>query len=128
MPEKQVNLWPDFGAVAKPRTVRRVLLEAGEGLAEQTKREIQFIVDSKPGPGGRFVHDCYLYVPSMAYRYPLCKVVEDGDPYPVTLIGDGTFKNGTAAGNEEAFVDNLRLLFGSDATKDVVLKLLDAIG
>ena len=127
MAKKQVSFWPDFKAQARPRTVRRVLLEAGKGLAEQTKEEIQFIVDSKPGARGRFVHDCYLFVPAMSYRYPLCKVTEDGDPYPVTLVGDGTFTKGTPAGNEGAFVENLRLLFNSDATKRVVLQLIDAL-
>ncbi len=128
MAKKQVGLWPDFKAEARPRTVRRILLEAGAGLAQQTEDQIQFVVDSKPGAGGRFVHVCYVFVPAMAYRYPLCKVTEDGDPYPVTLVGDGTFKKGTAAGNEAAFVENLRLLFHSDATKRAVLQLLDALG
>ncbi len=127
MAKKQVALWPDFNAEARPRTVRRTLLEAGAGLAEQTKSEIQFQVDSKPGARGRFVHDCYLFVPTIAYRYPLCKVTEDGDPYPVTIVGDGTFRQGTGAGNEDALVENLRLLFHSDATKRVVLQLLDAL-
>jgi hypothetical protein len=122
-----VNLWPDFKAEPRPRTVRRVLLEAGEGLAAQTEDQIRFVVDTKPGGKGRFVHDCYLVAPALSYRYPFCKVTEDGDPYPVTLVGDGTFQKGTSAGNEEAFVENLRVLFHSDATKRAVLRLLDVL-
>ena len=127
MPKNQASLWPNFNAEPRPRTIRRVLLEAGAGLAEQTEGQIQFLVDFKPGPSGRFVHDCYLSVPAIAYRYPFCKVTEDGDPYPVMLIGDATFKNGAAAGNEAAFTENLSLLFHSDATKRIVLQLLDAL-
>ena len=127
MGKKQVELWPDFNAEARPRTIRRILLEAGAGLAQQTKSEIQFVVESKPGTKGRFVHDCYLSVPTISYRYPLCVVTEEGDPYPVTLAGDGTFRQGTSAGDEAALVENLRLLFHSDATKRMVLQLLDAL-
>ncbi|SRR5260370_16093551 len=127
MPEKSDSFWPDFAAEPQPYTVRRVLLEAGQGLAEKTEGKIQFVVESKPGGKGRFVHDCYLFAPALSYRYPLCKVTEDGDPYPVTLVGDGTFQKGTPAGNEAAFKENLRLLFHSDATKRAVLQLLDVL-
>jgi hypothetical protein len=122
------NLWPDFKTEPRPHTVRRVLLEAGEGLSEQTKNEIQFVVQSRlAGKGARFVHECHLYVPKLNYMYPLAKVVENGDPYPVTLVGDGTFQEGVPAGNEAALVENLKLLFRSDATKKTVMQLLDAV-
>jgi hypothetical protein len=127
MPKKLEQLWPNFEDQPRPRTVRRVLLEAGAGLGEQTGKRIQFVVDSKPAAKGQFVHDCYLFAPALSYRYPLCKVTEEGDPYPVTLIGDGTFKGGTPAGNEAAFVENLRLLFHADTTKRAVLQLLDIL-
>src|SRR5689334_2232535 len=106
MPE---NLWPDFEAEPRPRTVRRVLLEAGEGIAERTGGRIKFFVHTSAGGKGKFVHDCYLFAPAIDYRYPLCKVTEDGDPYPVTLVGDGTFQKGVAAGDEPALVETLKL-------------------
>ena len=42
------NLWPDFAKEPPPRTVRRVLLEIADGLAERTQRQIQCLVDTKP--------------------------------------------------------------------------------
>jgi hypothetical protein len=127
MTNMPVQFWPDFKAEPRPRTVRSVLLEAAAGLAEQTEGRIQFVVDSKPAAKGRFVHDCYLVVPALSYRYPLCKVSEDGDPYPVILFGDGTFRQGASAGTEAAFKENLRLFFHADATKRTVLQLLDIL-
>jgi len=121
------NLWPDFRAEPKLRTVRRVLLEAAEGLPERTNKQIQLVVESKPGGKGRFVHDCSLWVPRIGYKYPLFKVTENGDPYPVTVVGDGPFEKGIAAGDEAALVENLRLLFHSDATKRTIQQLLDIL-
>jgi hypothetical protein len=127
MSDKAVQLWPDFKAEPLPRTVRRVLIEAGAGLAEQTKKKVQFIVDTEPGPKGRFTHVCSLFAPELNYSYPLCRVTENGDPYPVTLVGDDAFRKGTPAGNEAALTENLRLLFHSDATKRAVLQILDVL-
>jgi hypothetical protein len=127
MPNKPSKFWPDFKTEPRPRTVRTVLLEAAAGLAEQTDDRVRLVLDSRPGAKGRFVHDGYLYAPALSYRYPLFKVTEDGDPYPVTLTGDGTFEKGTPAGNEGAFKENLRLLFHADATKRAVLQLLDIL-
>src|SRR5262249_50175451 len=121
------NLWPDLKAEPRPHTVSRVLLEAGTGLGEQTEDQVRFIVDSRAGTMGRFVHDCYLVAPSLSSRYPFCKVTEDGDPYPVTLVGDGAFKKGMSARNEAEFVENLRLLFHEDAAKRAVLQILDIL-
>src|SRR5207302_6223865 len=110
MPE---NLWPDFDAEPKIRTVRRVLIEAGAGLKERTRDLIRFTVVSRPGDKGKFVHDCYLDVPTLGagYRYPFFKVTEDGDPYPVTIVGDGISQRGETAGDEQALIANLKLLF-----------------
>jgi hypothetical protein len=127
MPKKPVELWPDFKSEPRPHTVRSVLLEAGVELAEKTEDKIRFVVDSQPEAKGRFAHNCYLFAPALSYRYPLCKVKEDGNPYPVTLVGDATFQKGTPAGNEAALLENLRLLFHSEATKRAVLQLLDVL-
>jgi hypothetical protein len=45
----------------------------------------------------------------------------------VTLVGDGTFQNGVAARDERMLVENLKLLFRSEATKNAVLQLLDLV-
>ena|SRR5258707_11711986 len=121
------NLWPDFKTLPQPRTVRRVLLEAGEGLADRTNGRLRCEVDTKPGGKARFVHEGYLVAPALGYRYPLFRVEENGDPYPVTLIGDGTFKQGTGAADESTLLVNLGLLFRSDSTKRTVLELLDIV-
>ncbi len=128
MPRRIQQLWPDFQAEPRPRTIRRLLLEAGAGLGEQTGNRIQFVVDSTPGLKGKgFAHDCYLFAPALSYRYPLCKVGEAGEPYPVVLIGDGTFQKGIEAKDEATLMENLRLLFHADATKRAVLQLLDIL-
>jgi hypothetical protein len=119
------NLWPDFDAEPQLRSVRRILIEAGAGLAERTGSRLQFIVDSKAAGKARFSHDCFLFAPLLAYRYPLCKLVETGDPYPVFLHGDGTFEKGVAAGDEAALIENLRLLFNAGPTKRVVQQVLE---
>ena len=121
------NLWPDFGSEPPIRTVRGILLEAGAGLAERTGRRMQFLVESRPDKKAHFAHDCYLYAPLLAYRYPFCKVVEEGDPFPVTLVGDGTFQKGVAAGNERALLEDLRLLFNADPTKRTVQQILEIV-
>src|SRR5262249_43100195 len=121
------NLWPDFQAEDRPRTVRTVLLEAAEGLDERTDGRIRCVIETKPAGRAKFVHECYLDARALAYRYPLFKVTEDGDPYPVTLVGDGAFQKGVSSGNEATLVENLRLLFHSDATKRTVQQLLDLV-
>ena len=104
-----------------------MLLEIADGLAERTQRQVQCLVDTKPAPKGRFVHDGFLFVPQIAYRYPLFRVEERGDPYPVALVGDGVFEKPISSVDEAALKENLRLLFNSDVTKRTVLQLLDLL-
>ena len=54
------NLWPDFDISQRPRTIKRVLLEAGAGVAEKTEEVIKFVVDTRVDDGKKFVHVCYL--------------------------------------------------------------------
>lgn len=110
----------------KPKTVRSIIIEEGAGIAEKTKGEIRFIVDSQPGDGGGFVHHCFLEVIKAGYRYPLMRVVQRSFSYPVKIIADN-WPQGADAGNEGALRQNLGLVFRSDATKNVVLQLLDLV-
>lgn len=111
--------------MAPPRTVRRVLLEAGEGLTRKTQNRLSLVVDTSVVGKGRFQYDCSIDAPRIDFRYPLFKVIEEGDPYPVRIVGDDAFANGVHAANEDSLLDNLRLLFGSEASRKIVLKLLD---
>jgi hypothetical protein len=128
------NLWPDFDLATKPRTVRRVLIEAGAGLQEKTKGTIRFEVDTAPHGKGGFVHNCYLVAPGLGYRYPLLRVEQGVEPYPVTVYSEQR-KGGTPVGsrgqspeqNERALVEHLREVFKSELTNRIVLQLLDAI-
>jgi hypothetical protein len=123
MPE---NLWPDFQTEPPIATVRRLLTGAAEGLAERTKNKITCVVDTMPGSKGKFVHDVALYVPSIGYRYPFFRVVEEGDPYPVRLVGDATVE-GLPAQDDTSLKGRLKMLFASDSTKKTVMKLLDLV-
>jgi hypothetical protein len=120
------NQWPDFATMAKPKTIRSVIIEEGAGISEKTNGAIRFEVDSSPHGKGGFVHYCSLVAIKVAYRYPLLRVVQDGLDYPVTVIAD-TFPQGAAAGNEEELRKDLGLVFRSDVTKRVVLQLLDLL-
>ena len=121
------NQWPDFAKLPKLKTVRGVLLDEGNGIAERTNGEVRFLVDSEPsGNQGGFLHRCFLVVPKVNYRYPLMRVVQDGLNYPVTVVADG-FPQGSAAGNETELRKVLGLVFRSDVVKNVVLQLLDLL-
>src|SRR6516164_4591402 len=105
------DLWPDFGSLPRVRSVRRVLVEAGKGLAEKTRGLVNLEIESAPKGKGQFTHVGLLVVPALDYRFPLFRAEENGDPYPVTIYGDSTFQKGTPAANEGGLVENLRLLF-----------------
>ena len=118
------NLWPDFDLAAEPRTVRRILIEAGAGIREKTNGTIQFEVDSSPRGGGGLVHNCYLVAPGLGYRYPLMRAEHGLDQYPVTIV---VSKRGRLADDEGSLMTALRGVFQDDSTKKVVLQLLDVI-
>ena len=82
------NQWPEFDKLPEPKTVRRVLFEEGNGIAERTNRDIQFFVESEPSAQGGFLHRCFLDVPKVNYRYPLLRVVQESFNYPVTVVAD----------------------------------------
>src|SRR5438477_218199 len=117
------NQWPDFATMARPKTIRSVILDEGSGISERTQGAITFDVESSPVGGGGFVHHCLLVVPKVAYRYPLLRVVQSRLDYPVQVVADD-LPAGTTAANEDELRKNLGLVFRSEVTKKVVLQLL----
>ena len=120
------NQWPEFDKLPKPKTVRSILIEEGNGIAERTNGEIKFLVESEPAENGGFLHRCFLVVTKVSYRYPLMRVVQDGLNYPVTVVAD-IFPHGSPAGNEKELRKALGLVFRSDVVKNVVPQLLELV-
>ena len=125
-PAEGMDLWPDYDLTGeRPRTVRRVLLDAGYGLDEKTRGMVQFHVDSLPDERGVLAHTCYLIASRIGYRYPLLKVVEHSTGgYPVNVVAD-VWPEGVLAGNEAELLKDLGLVFRSDPAKKAVLNLID---
>lgn len=120
------NQWPEFDELPKSKSVRAVLLEEGSGIAERTKSEIRFLVESEPNTQGGFVHYCILYVPKVDYRYPMMRIIQDHLDYPVEVVAD-LFPNGKQAGSEPEFRKVLGLVFRSDVVKSLVPQLLELV-
>ena len=120
------NQWPDFSTMTKPKTIRRIVIEEGDGIVEKTNGEIRFIVESQRGNSGGFIHQCFLDVAKASYRYPMMRVVQTSFDYPVTIIADN-WPQGADARNEGELREKLGLVFTSDTTKNVVLQLLDLV-
>lgn len=120
------NQWPDFARMPKPKTIRSVVLEEGRGISERTDGRMIFDVDSSPKGKGGFEHSCYLVVPTIAYRYPLMRVVQESPGYPVRVFADN-WETGISAANDSELRDHLGEVFRSEATKSVVFQLLDAV-
>jgi hypothetical protein len=120
------NPWPDFDVTRLPRTLRRVLLEKGSGIEEKTRGTIKFFVLTKMAEGGGFIHECYLSVPQLEYRYPFFQVIQACDPYPATIVAD-PFPQDRTVKNESELVEALHELFWSEATKNTVTQLLEAV-
>jgi hypothetical protein len=123
------NQWPDFLQLmpSKSKTVRRVLIEEGSGLGEKTKGDITFVVDTTPSGLGGFLHQCFLYVPKIGYRYPLMRVEQkNGVDYPVEVVASPP-PHVRTANDEKELRKALGTLFQSEMTKSVVLQLLDLL-
>jgi hypothetical protein len=126
MPTKTPNQWPEFKKMPRPKTIRRVIIEEGAGIAERTDGVVTFDVDSMAHDNGGLVHHCALVVPQVAYRYPLLRVVQDHLDYPVTVVAD-PFPSGAPAKNEAELRKHLGEVFRSEATAKVVHQLLDLV-
>lgn len=125
MPE---NLWPVFDIVPRPLGVKDVLRRAGEGIEERTEGRIRFRVQSHfaEDRAPRYRHTCLLELPGRDFAF--FRVVEEGDPYPVTIYGDGEpFEMGVKARDEADLLEKLKALFASEATKKIVFQLLNAV-
>lgn len=120
------NQWPDFKQLPKAKSVRRVLLEEGNGISERTNDEVHFVVESEPQEGRGFIHRCFLHVPKIGYRYPLLRVVQDNFDYPVTVVADN-WPQGQPADDEPHLRRMLGLVFGSEAVVKLVPQLLELV-
>lgn len=120
------NQWPDFDLGPDVHTVRRVLVEEGSGIEQKTRGAIRFEVLSRPEGERRFGHTCYLVAPSMGYRFPFMYVEHGLEQYPVTITTD-VFPRNAGAADEKSLRDLLGEVFRSDATKNVVVQILDAV-
>jgi hypothetical protein len=120
------NQWPEFDKLPKPKTVRSVLIEEGNGITERTDGEIKFLVESEPSGNGAFLHRCFLVVAKVGYRHPLMRVVQDGLSYPVTVVAD-IFPQGSRASNDKELRKVLGQVFRSDVVKNLVPQLLELV-
>jgi len=119
------NLWPEFHPTIRSQTVRRLLLEAGEGLAERTDNRVRFVVVSRPLDPP--LHECFLYAPDLGYRYLFLRVFENGDPYPVSLITANEGESTLIAKTERALLKHLRDIFHSELTTKQITSLLENV-
>jgi hypothetical protein len=73
-----------------------------------------------------FVHEAYLSVPSLGYRYPFFRVRQGRDPFPATVVADA-FPRDAVVRNEKELLTALEQLFQDDTTKKTVQQLLDVV-
>ena len=72
-------------------------------------------------------HRCFLYLPSLAYRYPLLRVKHSlGEQYPASVTAD-EFDAEKEAKDENALIRLLSRVFRSASTKKVVEQLMEAV-
>lgn len=119
------NLWPDFDLQTAPRSPKRVLQEAGLGLSEKTHGLIEFAVQTHADES-QLIHDCYLWVRNLNFRYPFLTVTHGGtQTYPVEITSD-TFGRSRKADNEDRLLEILEEIFRSPQTINAVTQLIDA--
>ncbi len=122
-----IDLWPDFKIDAKPRGVRQMLEEAGEGLKEKTNGLVDFRVwpDEDRDRDFPVRYRCDLYVRKMDYNFALFAVHASATGFPVKVVAgpevaEGPFK----VGDESALYAALANIFRSEYTKAVVQNLV----
>lgn len=118
------NQWPEFKNLPAQNSVRRVLLEEGNGISERTGGEIEFEVYSEPS-SARVEHRCSLFVPKVNYRYPLMRVIQNGFRYPVTVVADNLEQ--VAAQDEAELRGALGSIFQSDTVRNLVPQLSELV-
>jgi hypothetical protein len=121
------DLWPDFHIDSKPRGVRQILEEAGEGLKEKTGGLVEFRVwpDEERDREFPIRYRCDLYVQKMDYNFPLLAVHASPTGFPVKVVtGAGVPEAPLKAGDESSLHAVLASIFRSDYTKAVVRNLI----
>jgi hypothetical protein len=112
------NLWP------KPRGIRQMLEEAGEGLKEKTNGIVTFRVwplDNDRDRKFPFRFRCDLSVEKLDYNYPLLYVNSSATGFPAEVQTD---TGGRPVADENDLRITLETIFHSDTTKAIIENLI----
>jgi hypothetical protein len=117
------DLWPEFDVSSKV-TPKKIIEQAGDGLAKKTKDLVRFHLGNTTISEGFASFKVELFSPTLKYMYPFLKVrfpMVDG--YPVELVAD-KIPETLHAGNEEELLDMLGRVFQAPSTIDTIQKLI----
>jgi hypothetical protein len=104
-----------------------LLREQATLLAEGTRGALTASVEVKTFQGGR-AWRFFIIASSISYRYELFRVEQAfSTPYPLRVFDFNAADPVKVADSEEAFVDHIREILGSEATEAVVASLLHEI-
>jgi hypothetical protein len=125
------NLWPTDLAPTVERTPLTILKEQAAQLGSQTKNLLEGRVDTTARPSGDdrlFQHRFIIVAPSLdSYAFLLLGVSHKLEPYPVkaTFYGrPSDSPENKELTSEAEFIDYLRDVFASEATRRVIGALL----
>jgi hypothetical protein len=125
------NLWPTDLAPTVARTPLTILKEQAAQLGAMTKNLLEGRVETVAQPAGGdrvFRHRFIIVAPSIdSYAFLLLEVSHKLEPYPAraTFYGrPGDTPAFKEVASEDEFVDYLRTVFASDATRRVIGALL----
>ena len=118
-----VDLWPDFKIDPKPRGIRQMLEEAGEGLKPKTKDLVEFRAWPADGrsPEFPFRFRCELYVRTLDYHYPLFEVYSSATGFPAQVRTGGST---TPVVTEAELFSALGEVFQAAETRAVIQNLI----
>lgn len=118
------NLWPNFDSSNQPRSPKAVVEEAGRGLAEKTKRLVQFTQNTNTAIKDDRVDIGYaLFSPILLYKYPFMRINFGIEKmYPTKIFADkvGDF----VAGNEDELIAALAKIFNASSTIETIQRLM----
>ena len=98
-----------------------ILKEQAALLGEKTRNLVQGEVLTQ-AVGSMFVHHFYLTAPTLNYKYELFQASHSINFYPMSLrVGQ---QEGRTAMNEEQFKEELKAIFASQHTLNVVHSIL----
>ena len=117
------DLWPDFKIDPKPRGIRQILEEAGQGLKEKTNGMVAFRV--LPTEGRKFEFPfrlrCELYIEKLDYNYLLLEVDTSASGFPAEARTDG---EQIPISNESELLSTLASIFRSTQVRAVIQNLI----